>query len=410
MRTARVAVEASFAIFLLTALAGCGDGGATANTPPTTPAPTPSPTPAPTPTPTPTPSVVITTRSLAVSATDIGVPLTNGIGVYAADVPISVHTEDGQLYVVRWTSSPTKQSLSTSVGGMTLAGKGNHLLVAYVHLASNQMRLIESTDAGLTWSTAHSLGERPAGPALPTACVYDAAGQRKRVVAWSHQPSESEGPLKLALHDGTSWQPVVNHAAIPSSGAALYCADDAAPEIVWRDHRLFTSGGPVVLYQASIDAAGGLSGAHQVLQSAYDPSYCGHGTYRYTGFHDAINEAHIGRSTDGGVTFNDVDADGGSSGVQSFDASGKFVSLSCSASLIAATWGDWPTKQEAADRATTRKLGMTLSNDNGQTWISARPAGESENLGPATVFVGGSTAYVMWKAPGAIHLARVAFN
>lgn len=351
--------------------------------------------------------VEITTSSLTVDAANIGVPLTNGIGVYMADVPVSVHTEDGQLYVVRWTPTPTKQLLSSGVGGVTLAGKDNHLLVVYTHLGSDQMRLMESTDAGLTWSTPHSLGTKPTGPALPTACVYDDAGLRKRVVAWSAQPSESEGPLMLALNDGNDWQAAVEHASIQSSGAALYCADNASPEIVWRDHRLFVSGGPVLLYQAIIDPAGGLSASHQILESAYDPSLCGHGTYRYAGFHDAINDAFIGRSTDNGVTFDAVDTNSTVSETQPFDDSGKFVSVSCSSSLVAATWGDWPNKQDAANRATTRKLGMALSNDNGQTWITARPAGETEGLGPATVHVKDSTAYVMWSAPGAIHLARV---
>lgn len=351
--------------------------------------------------------VELTTSSLSVNAADIGVPLTNGIGVYMADVPISVHTEDGQLYVVRWTSTPTKLLLSSGVGGMSLAGKGNHLLVVYVHLESNQIRIMESTDAGLTWSTAHSIGTRPTGPALPTACVYDDAGVRKRVVAWSAQPSESQGPLMLALHDGNAWQTAIEHSSIQSSGAALYCADNASPEIVWRDHRLFTSGGPVVLYQAIIAPNGSLPNPDEILRPAYDPSLCGHGTYRFTGFHNAINEAYLGRSTDGGATFDTVDTNSALSGIQSFDESGKFVSVSCSSSLVAATWGDWPTRQDAANRAATRKLGMILSNDNGQTWIAARPAGETENLGPATVHVSGSTAYVMWKAPGAIHLARV---
>ncbi len=337
-------------------------------------------------------------------------PLTNGLGIHVADVPVTVHTEDGQLYVVRWTSTPTKQLLGTAVGGMTLAGKGNHLLLVYVHLSSNQMMLVESTDAGTTWSAPQALGTRPTGPALPTACVYDEGGQRKRVVAWSHQPSESEGPLMVALNNGLAWQTAVQHATIPSSGASLYCADNAVPEVIWRDHRQFQRGGPVVLYQAQIDASANLVNAHQVLQSAYDPSYCGHGTHRFVGFHDAINEAHVGRSTDGGASFSDLDADSVTAGTQSFDASGKFVSMACSASLAAATWGDWPTKQDAAQRATNRKLGMALSKDNGRSWVAARPAGESENLGPATTHVDGTSAYVVWRAPGVVHLARVTLN
>lgn len=356
---------------------------------------------------TPIQSVEITTSSLTVNAANIGVPLTNGMGVHMADVPVSVHSEDGRLYVVRWTATPTRQLLDSGVGGMTLAGKDNHLLVVYAHIGSNELRLRESTDAGLTWDTAYALGTLPTGPALPTACIYEQGGLRKRAIVWSAQPSESEGPLMIALHDGHVWQAAVEHTSIPSSGAALYCADNASPEIVWRDHRLFVSGGPVQLYQAVVDPSGGLSDPHPILQPAYDPSLCGYGTSRYTGFHDAINNAYIGRSTDSGATFNAVDADSTAPETQPFDESGKFVSVSCSPNLVAATWGDWPSKQDAAGRAGTRKLGMVLSSDNGQTWITARPASEAEDLGPATVHVKDSTAYVMWSAPGAIHLARV---
>lgn len=364
-----------------------------------------------TPPPPPSPSVTVESRSLALSATDIGVPLTNGIGVQVADVPVSVHTEDAKLYAVRWGATPSKVLIDTSVGGMTLAGRGNHLLLVYVHLASDQMLARESTDGGVTWGAAQTLGGRPMGPALPTACVYKDAGTLRRVVAWSHQPSESDGPLKIAVHDGAAWQPTAEHASIASSGAALYCPDDGSPEIVWRDHRLLNSGGQVVLYRAQIALSGALRNEAQILQPpAYDPSYCGHGTSRFVGFHNAINEAYVGRSSDGGASFATVDTDSAASGVQGFDASGKFVSVSCSPQLVAATWGDWPTKQEAALRATTRRLGAAVSNDNGQSWYAVRPAGEAQELGPATVVVNGASAYLAWKAPAAIYLARVAFN
>ncbi len=74
---------------------------------------------------------------------------------------------------------------------------------------------------------------------------------------------------------------------------------------------------------------------------------------------------------------------------------------------MAASWGDWPTKTDADTYAPTRKLGFIISKDWGSTFTVLRPAGEDTEQGPATVAVSGGVAYIMWKAPNAIKLARV---
>ncbi|MEW6435283.1 MAG: sialidase family protein [Myxococcota bacterium] len=357
-----------------------------------------------------TDSVRIETHSLSVGSVQVSVPFSNGNGIHLADVPVTVHTENGQLYAVRWTTTPTRVPIDQRVGGMTLAGKGDHLLVVYVSLEGNELRLRESTDGGRTWSSAHSLGARPTGPALPTACVYDANGQRRKALAWSHQPSESEGPLVIAQDDGSGWKLPVTHTSIASSGAALYCADGASPQIVWRDHRYKASGGPVVLYTATIDSAGNLTQSSQIMDRAYDPGFCGYGPYRFVSYHDDIAQAFLARSEDDGASYTPIDVDSTQSGTQPFDDSGKYVSVGCSSELLVATWGDWPTKQEAQTRASTRHLGMALSRDHGHTWVAARPAGDRDNLGPTTISVSGGTAYLLWPAPGELWIAEVSLH
>ncbi|MEW6320289.1 MAG: hypothetical protein AB1635_04280, partial [Acidobacteriota bacterium] len=250
------------------------------------------------------------------------------------------------------------------------------------------------------------LAARPAGPALPAACIYAAGGSLRAAAVWSAQPSESDGPLVVAQHDGQAWQPPVVHASIRSSGAALYCADDQLPEVVWRDHREQHLG-RIALYQASIDASGGLPGEHRVIAPGYDPSYCGQGDVRLVGYHGAVNEAHVARSLDRGATFGEVDMDPFAAGVQGLDDSGKFVSLACEGSLAIAAWGDWPTKQEAAARAPSRTLGTAISTDGGLTWTAVRPAGEDQSQGPATVAVRGNVAYLMWKSGNQLRVAAI---
>jgi len=334
----------------------------------------------------------------------VSVPLTNGRGIVTTDVPVTVHTENGTLYAVRWTDPPDKHAIATGVGGTTVAARGEQVLVAYVALREEAIHARVSADGGVTWSEPASLGPRPAGPALPTACLYASDGALRQVVAWSAQPSESDGPLVVAQHDGRDWQRT-EHPSIRSSGPALQCADDAPPEIVWRDHR--DGLGPrVALYHAFIDPDGGLPGEHRVLMPAFDPSVCATPDARYVGYHGATNDAHLARSRDGGVTYADVDLDPGTPALDLLDDSGKFVSVACDGPVVAATWGDWPTKSDAAGRTPTRMLGMRVSTDGGQSWISLRPAGDDQDQGPATVAVAGERVLVMWKAPGTIRLAE----
>ena len=88
-------------------------------------------------------------RELITTAQSISVPLTNGRGLTIADVPVTLHAEDGTLFATRWSSSGTQKTpLATGAGGATLAGEGQQLLVVYADLAGNAMRARVSTDGG----------------------------------------------------------------------------------------------------------------------------------------------------------------------------------------------------------------------------------------------------------------------
>ncbi|MFN4291834.1 MAG: hypothetical protein ACK4E7_13280 [Permianibacter sp.] len=350
----------------------------------------------------------VTVQTLQVSATSLVVPLTNGSGVHVADVPVTLHSEDGVLYATRWGSTPDKIELAYPTSGATLAGYGSDLLAVYVDIASNEIRARQSTDGGRTWEPAVSLGIRPTGPALPTACLFRQRGQLLRVAAWSAQPSQSQGPLVVARHDGMSWQAPVSN-PVDSSGAALQCVNDVEPMIVWRDHRDGNTGSNVALYAATLNSASQLLDEQLVVKPGFDPSHCADDGFSYVGYHTGTNDAHLRRSDDDFRTSSELDLDTNTAGTQPLDDSGKFVSVACGGGLIAAVWGDWPTKDEADAVASTRKLGMVVSRDWGATWASLRPAGEDEEQGPATVAVAGDRVYLMWRAPGAVKLATVSW-
>lgn len=320
----------------------------------------------------------------------IDVPLTNGLGIAVADVPVTLHGENGALYATRWTASPSKILIDTNTAGSTIAGEGNNLIVLYVSISNNDIRAKESTDGGLTWGSAHSFGTRPTGPALPTACLFRVGGVLNRAIGWSHQPSSTHGPLKVARHNGTSWGSVTDN-AIDSSGAALYCANDMDPEVVWRDHRAGSTGLNPRLYRANINASSQLVSEQLVRNPGNDPSYCGQGSYRFVGAHTGLNDAHLLRSNDSGTSFSEIDTESAYSGSQ-LDDQGKFVSVACRDGVVAASWGDWPTKSDADTYAPTRKLGFIISKDWGSSFTALRPAGEDTEQGPATVAVSGGIA------------------
>ncbi len=348
----------------------------------------------------------VTVRTVALEADGvIGVALTNGTAVHLADVPVTVHTENGTLVAVRWTEVPTRTPMASAVGGTTLAGHGLRLLVAYVDLAHDEMRVRRSDDGGRTWAPPEVLGPRPAGPALPTACLAAADDGLRGVVAWSAQPSESDGPLSIAQSTDAGWHLAV-HAAVRSSGAAVYCPTGGPPEIVWRDHRDGT-GPRVAVYRAEVDASGGLLRERRVLAPAYDPSLCGYADIRFVGYHTGTNDAHLARSLDGGVTFAEVTGAAEGPRGQALDDTGKFVSVACGPHVIVATWGDWPTKAAANAKAPSRQLGAVVSTDGGASWLRLRLAGDDTSQGPATVAVSGERALVFWKAVGGVRLAVI---
>ncbi len=257
----------------------------------------------------------------------IDVPLTNGLGIAVADVPVTVHSENGTLYATRWAGTPTKILVDNQTGGATIAGEGNNLIVVYVSIVNNDIRAKESSDGGLTWGTAVSFGAKPTGPALPTACLFRVGGVLNRVVGWSHQPSSTQGPLVIVRHNGTSWGSA-NSNTVDSSGAVLYCANDQDPEVVWRDHRAGNTGLNPRLYKATINSSSALVSEQLIRNPGNDPSFCGQGSYRFVGAHTGLNDAHLLRSTDGGATYSEVDTESAYSGAQ-LDDQGKFVSVAC---------------------------------------------------------------------------------
>lgn len=337
-------------------------------------------------------------------------PLTSQQGVVMADVPVSLHSEDNRLYTTRWEdAAPVKTLLATAASNGSVTARGPHLLAVYVQLAPTR-RLIarESTDAGRTWGAEVDLGAAPAGPAMPAACLWQQGGTLRRAVAWSDQPSQSEGPLVTAVHDGSAWRTPVRDSSAQSSGAALACADDEAPEVVWRDHR-HGSGSQVALYHARLDAAtGATQSARRIVQPGYDPSMCRSGTRRFVGFHTGTNDAHLARSDDGWQTLAEADLDPATAGTQ-LDDSGKFVAVACAGDLVAAAWGDWPTKSDADARASSRQLGLVISRDGGASWQLLRPAGAEADQATATVAVHDGHVVLLWRAPSALRLATISW-
>ncbi len=364
--------------------------------------------PASSPSPSPPPSdPTVSVRDLSTTAHTVSLPLTNGRGVAVADVPVTLHAEDGTLYATRWTATGTeKTQLATDTGGATLAGEGNDLLAVYTDLAGNAMRARVSDDGGASWSAPVRLGDRPAGPPLPTACVYSDQGQRKRVVAWSAQPSESDGPLTIVLYDGTQWLAPVEHSTIRSSGAALHCSATTGVQVVWRDHRDGSTGTAVALWTAQVSATGALENASKLFANAFDPSFCRSGTTRWVGHHSSTNDAHLSSSTDG-ASWSEADSDGTQAGTQSLDDDGKFVAAACAGEVVVAAWGDWPTKQDANDRANTRRLGVLFSRDGGGQWFQAAPDPQGSEQGPATAVATADGGWVVWNEGSTVRLAEI---
>ncbi len=268
-----------------------------------------------------------------------------------------MHAESGTLYATRWGGTgPQKTGLATATSDATLAGDGDDLLVVYVDRRSDPMQARTSGDGGRTWSQPVMFGVRPAGPPLPTACVYRQQGRLLNVAAWSAQPSESDGPLVIAIHDGTQWLPPVEHGAIRSSGASLHCTENGGAEIVWRDHRQGSTGPNVSLWMARVSHAGALEDERRILTHAFDPSFCRSGDRRWVAHHSAINDAHLAVSDDG-LLWNEVDTDGAQAGLQPLDETGKYAAVACVGQIVLATWGDWPTKADADARTDTRRVG-----------------------------------------------------
>ena len=393
-----------FVLALSLLLHACGGGSAPAPEPPSPTGPGGPTTPS-GPAPSDPPQVSI--RELITTAQSISVPLTNGRGLTIADVPVTLHAEDGTLFATRWSSSGTQKTpLATGAGGATLAGEGQQLLVVYADLAGNAMRARVSTDGGQQWGDPVRLGDRPAGPPLPTACVYSVQGQLRRVVAWSAQPSESDGPLVLVLFDGTQWLPPVIRSDIRSSGASLHCSASTGAEIVWRDHRAGAQGMAVALWSAQVTPAGTLEGAGSVMSNAFDPSFCRSGGTRWLGHHSTTNDAHLSYNQDG-TGWTEVDTQITSPGIQPLDESGKFVSVACAGSIVLASWGDWPSKQEANDRTASRRLGVLFSRSGASHWLSVSPAGLELDQGPATTAATEQGAWVAWKAGKRLRLAEI---
>ncbi|MCI1192749.1 hypothetical protein MOJ79_12950 [Calidifontimicrobium sp. SYSU G02091] len=390
------------AIASLLLLAGCGGGDSAMSAAPASP-PVPAPAPAPAPA---TPS--ITLHALDTGTATVAVPLTSQQGVVFADVPVTLHSEDNRLYATRWEdAAPVKTLLAAAANNGSVAARGQHLLAVYVQLAPTRRVIArESADGGRTWGAEVDLGAAPAGPAMPAACVWQRGGTLRRAVAWSDQPSQSEGPLVTAVHDGSAWRAPVRDTSAESSGAALACADDEAPEVVWRDHR-HGSGSQVALYHARLDpASGATQSARRIVQPGYDPSMCRSGTRRFVGFHTGTNDAHVARSDDDWLTLTEPDLDDGAAGAQ-LDDSGKFVAVACSGEVVAAAWGDWPTKHDADALASTRQLALAVSRDGGTQWQLLRPADADTDQATATVTVHDGRVLVLWRAPSMLRLATI---
>ena len=181
-----------FVLALSLLLHACGGGSAPAAEPPSPTGPGGPTTPS---GPAPSDPPQVSTRELITTAQSISVPLTNGRGLTIADVPVTLHAEDGTLFATRWSSSGTQKTpLATGAGGATLAGEGQQLLVVYADLAGNAMRARVSTDGGQQWGDPVRLGDRPAGPPLPQpACT----ASRGSCGAWS--PGQ-RSPLKAMVH------------------------------------------------------------------------------------------------------------------------------------------------------------------------------------------------------------------
>lgn len=349
-------------------------------------------------------------RTLEVGSAALSVPLTSQQGVVIADVPVSLHGENHQLFITRWEEDrPVKRLLADAARVGTLTSRDQHLLAVFVRPAP-QRRLVarESTDGGRTWGAEIDLGAAPAGPPLPTACLWQQDGVLRRAVAWSEQPGLSEGPLVIRVHDGNRWLAPVRDAQAASSGAALACADDEPPEIVWRDHR-YGLGPRAAIYHARLDpASGAIRSVRLALQPGFDPSFCRQGARRFIGYHGAINDTHLARSDDGGQTFFDAaDLDAAAPRAQ-LDDSGKFVAVACAGDLVAAAWGDWPTKDEAARAPRSdhsRRLALAVSPDGGRQWRLMRPAGMETAQSTPTVAVRDGQIALLWRAPGQLRLA-----
>lgn len=240
------------------------------------------------------------------------------------------------------------------------------------------MQVRTSGDGGRTWSQPVMLGVRPAGPPLPTACVYRQQGRLLRVAAWSAQSSQSDGPLVIAIHDGTQWLPPVEHVAIRSSGASLHCTENGGAEIVWRDHRQGSNGPNVSLWMAHVSPAGAL---------------------------EDERDTHLAVSDDG-LLWNEVDTDGAQAGLQPLDETGQYATVACAGQIVLATSGDWPTKADADARTETHRVGAAYSRDGGRTWFRVVPDGQGGGQRAMSTVAATDAAWVLWNEHGTVQLAE----
>lgn len=141
------------------------------------------------------------------------------------------------------------------------------------------------------------------------------------------------------------------------------------------------------------------------MQPGYDPSLCCSGTKPFVGFHTDTNDAHLASSDAAWQTVTEVDWDSATAGTQR-DDSGKFVSVACAGDTVAASWGDWPNKDDAIQHLdSTRQLGMIVARDGGTTWQTLQPAGTDGGQLVATVAVRDGRVAVLWRTSSALRLA-----